>query len=132
MRDLSESVAVFQYKDRKVHILRDEFVKVSGWLPLIAGSNSYIHLLWEDFDKNNLVARRFFVSESEFLQFENVLRIRRNIGNINPEIPHNRAIYTADGIMKYQLPIDNPYLHFGGKTFRVDYIQMDRYQLIEV
>ena len=132
MRDLTETVALFQCKDRKVHIQRNEFVNVSGWLPLIQGSNSYLHLLWEDFDKNNLVARRFFVSESELLAFENVMRIRRNTANINPETPHHRAIYTAEGIMKYQLPIDNPYLHFGGKTFRVDYIQMDRYQLIEV
>ena len=70
------------------------------------------------------------VSPQEFESLYNIMQVcRMPSSDLNPPTPYHMAIYDDEAITKFQIPISSGILTYQNKTYRVNYLQKNRYRL---
>jgi hypothetical protein len=119
-----------QHSDKRVFLYHDEFIKVQRPLEETLG-RGIAKQLWDGWDTNVSVGS-IEIKIHQLIAIAHIMRICRDTSILNPPKPYNGAIYSSDGIIPFQIPIENPVLEYENQKYRVDYIQLDRFTLTKV
>lgn len=109
------------------------YIAYNEW-PLVQGAAVFFaHLsdIWNAWDAREPLPS-IVLSDDDFNETARILKIYHDTEALDPPAPFNGAVYTAHGIARFAIPTENPVFDVNGVRYTVNYVMIDRYELVQL